>query len=81
MECLLSLILSLEDKYMGNINEILDIILLVVENQNNDWNLRKVSLDVVYSIVILMPIQAKIFKSLIINILSKARFDKVFFYI
>jgi len=72
---LLSLILGVEEKFSPYTGPVLPII---VDNMgNSDWMARKISVDAIYTLSVLMPDSLENFKNELLEVLNHCRFDKV----
>lgn len=81
LEAILSLILAMEDnieKLQQNAKILLPI---VVDNMTNpDWNVRKIAIEIIYTIAILSPDVLSTHRTDLVELLNQLRFDKVNFF-
>ena len=71
----MSLILGVEEKFSPFTGPILP---LIVDNMgNSDWMARKISVDAIYTLSVLMPESLENFKSELLEVLNHCRFDKI----
>lgn len=75
LESLLSLILGVEEKFREYLDETLSLILESMVN--NDWNVRKIANDIIYTLCVLLPDRIIKYKADIIKQLNHCRFDKI----
>jgi len=77
-ECLLSLILAFEgngDKLHESAKGILPI---AIDNlTNGDWNVRKIAVELIYTLSMLVPEAIRPYKHELLDVLGHCRFDKV----
>jgi hypothetical protein len=77
-ECILSLILAVEDNVekLGENSKVL--LPVVIDNMaHSDWNVRKIAVEVVYTLSVLVSDVLAPFKHEILQTLNECRFDKV----
>ena len=79
LEALLSLILGVEEKFESLCNYVLPI--LGESTTHSDWAVRKIAVDVLYTLSVLIPEPILIHKEWLLEILNKTRFDKVILFI
>lgn len=78
IEAMLSLILAAEDNHEKLKHNALLILPVIIENMPNpDWNVRKISVEVIYTISVLIPEVLLLGKHELLETLNQLRFDKV----
>lgn len=78
LEALLSLILSIEKEFKNNVNEVIEYILEIFSKQNNlEWTIKKISIDVIYTLAIILKETIIPYKDYILQLLQERKCDKV----
>ncbi|KRX10893.1 Armadillo-type fold [Pseudocohnilembus persalinus] len=75
LEALLSLLVGIEDKFNPYCQIIMPLI--IGSMTDSQWAVRKISVDIIYTIAILMPQELIPFQRQCIEILNQSRFDKI----
>jgi hypothetical protein len=75
LECLISLILSVEIEFEPFSREFLPVLLDCVES--SDWNTRKMAIDCMYTMAAILNDVIIPFKKQILGVLNQCRFDKM----
>ena len=79
LECLLSLILGIEARFKPFYNQALPEILDSAKNSQLEWNARKMAIDVIYTLSVVLPEALEASHPQICLLLNTCRFDKVKF--
>jgi len=78
LEALLSLILSVEKEFKNNVNDVVDYILEIFSRQNNlEWTVKKISIDLIYTLAIILKETIIPYKEQLLSILQERKCDKV----
>lgn len=75
LECVISLILAVEDEFIKNAPSFLPFILECMAS--NDWATRKMAIDVIYTMAAIIKDALTNFREEIMEVLNHSRFDKV----
>ena len=80
-ESILSLILAVEENIPKLNESTKNLLPVIIDNMaNHDWNVRKIAVEVIYTLSVLIPDILAQHKHALLDVLNHCRFDKVSFY-
>ncbi len=78
LEALLSLILSVEKEFRVNVDMVMEYILeIFAKNGNLEWTVKKISIDLIYTLAIIMKEEVVKYKERLLKLLQERKCDKV----
>ena len=78
LEALLSLILSVEKEFRKNVDAVMEYILeIFARNGNLEWTVKKISIDLIYTLAIILKEEVVKYKERLLILLQERKCDKV----
>ena len=77
-ESILSLILAVEENIPKLNENTKNLLPVIIDNMaHSDWNVRKIAIEVIYTLSVLIPDILALYKHALLDVLNHCRFDKV----